>query len=142
MVGIIGESLKRKSCRRHTWGRLPTDTRSGLVQLWTYTDIVDASGNSQWACSGLISCGYRRREWQLALGLLSFKPMRRSSTRVATRSGLARFWIHAEIDDVSGNSQWACSPLDCYGYHRRGWQLAVALLSVWSHADADDVSRN
>ena len=112
MVGIIGENLERKSCRRNTWGRLPTDTRSGLVQLWTYTDIVDASGNSQWACSGLISCGYRRREWQLALGLLSFKLMRRSSTRVATRSGLARFWIHAEIDDVSGNSQWACSALD------------------------------
>ena len=66
----------------------------------------------------------------LAVGLSSFGPIRTSSTRVATRSGLARFWIHAEIDDVSGNSQWACSALDCYGYRRRGWQLAVALLSA------------
>ena len=34
---------------------------------------------------------YRRREWQLAVGLLSFELLRISSTRVATRSELAQF---------------------------------------------------
>ena len=33
---------------------------------------------------------YRQREWQFALGLLSFGHIRISSTRVATRSGLAQ----------------------------------------------------
>ena len=48
--------------------------------VWTHAEIDDtngydtddASGNSHGACSVLDSCGYRRREWQLALGLLSF----------------------------------------------------------------------
>jgi len=45
---------------------------------------------------------------------------------VATRSGLAQFWFHADIGDASGNSQWACSALNLYEYRRSEWQLAVA----------------
>ena len=63
--------------------------RIGLAQPWTYTNIVDASGNSHWACSVLDSCGYERHEWQLARGMLNLGLMRISTTRVATRIGPA-----------------------------------------------------
>ena len=94
--------------------RIPTTrvaTRIGLAQLWAYAEIVDASGNSQWACPVLDSCGDRRREWQLAVGLVGVGVLRISSTRMATRSGLAQ-----------------C--LEPCGYRRREWQLEAGLLSV------------
>ena len=62
--------------------------------------------------------------------------------RVATRSGLARFWILSDIDDTSGDSQWACSALELYRYRRREWQPAVGLLTSCTHADINDASIN
>ena len=94
-------------------------TRIGLAQLQTQSDIDDASDNSHWACSALGSIGYRRREWQLALGLLSCGPNRIATTLVATRIGLAQLWTQSDIDDASGSSHWACSAADPIGYRRR-----------------------
>ena len=98
-------------------------TRSGLARFWLLSDIDEASGNSQWACSALDLCGYRRREWQPAVGLLT------SCT-------------HADISDASGNSQWVCSVFGSCGYREREWQLALGLLCFWTHANTDDASGN
>ena len=59
--------------------------------------------DTQWACSALNLYEYRRREWQLAVGLLSFKVIRISTMRVATRIGLAQRWTYTNIVDASGN---------------------------------------
>ena len=104
------------------WLRMATArvaTRSGLAQPRTYTDIVDESGNSQWTCSVLTPAdgddadnshwvcsalevsGYWRREGQLALGLLSLEFLQMSTTRVATRIGLAQ--LGSDLLGFDGN---------------------------------------
>ena len=50
------------------WWQRGVATRIGLAQRGTYTNVVDASGNSLWARSALDLYGVRRREWQLAMG--------------------------------------------------------------------------
>ena len=58
----------------------------------------------------------RRHEWQLAFVVPSSGLMRISSTRVATRIGLAQLRTKSDFDDASVNSRVACSAVDPLGY--------------------------
>ena len=156
------------------FNRIPTTrvaTRIGLAQLWIQSGTDDASGNSHWAYSAVDSIGYRRREWQLAFGLLSRGFSRIPTTGVATRLGLmvSRRWnrnlrSHRENGLLDGCFQRCCDGRNMACSARWHWACPVwthrrsttrtatiptmrvvtrmGLAEFWIPADIDDASGN
>ena len=74
----------------------------------THADTDDVSGNSRRAsCFGVIRISSRRVATRSTFA--QFWKLRIPVTRVAPRMRRLCFWTHADTDDASGNSQWACS---------------------------------